>query len=93
MNKKKWKIPRFDEYEPNSDKYGIVSYTKKLSTEEQIIKYFECLLGDKLTITNVLKDNKLQDFCDYNKLDKDFVINVIKNYLYDHPNNAFEYKF
>lgn len=81
---KKWRIPMIHEWEPVTLKYGFQSHTKKMSAEEHIIKYFDCLLGDNLSLINVMKDKEaLKNFCDYNKVSQEFVIEVIKNYLKD----------
>ncbi len=58
----------------------IMSHT--LSDEENIIKYFQAEYGDNLNIVHILLEkNNFNNFCEYNKYDKQFVIQTIKNYI------------
>jgi len=62
--------------------YGVVApieddYWSTLTTEEKIKSYFTCMYGDKFPFLMV-DEGTLNEFCDSNKIDKDYTISYLR---------------
>ena len=64
-----WKVEYEDEIDDESEK------------KEQIIKYFDCLFGERLSVIKVLWEGELDEYCQFNGVTKKFVIDTIREYL------------
>jgi len=60
--------------------YDYLYDYKKLSDKDKVLKYFECEFGDEMTLFKVMAFDLLDDWCEFNHIDKSFVIQTIKEY-------------
>jgi len=67
-------------YNPNKFAAGMVDSDHR-TDEEKIISFFIAYLGEDLTVTKVVRSDVFDDFCEKNLYDKNYVLNVIRNYL------------
>lgn len=65
--------------------YGVVApleedFWDSLTNEEKVLKYFEALYGDNYDLFMI--DKQLNEFCEYNKIDKDEAFEYIRKNKY-----------
>jgi len=51
---------------------------EKLSDKDKVLKYFECQFGGEMTLFKVMSFDLLDDWCEFNHIDKKFVLQTIK---------------
>jgi len=52
----------------------------KLSDRDKVINYFDCQFGNDITLFKVMSFDLLDDWCEFNHIDKVFVKKTIKDY-------------
>ena len=67
-------------YNPDKFVTGMIDSDHR-TDEEKITSFFIAYLGEDLTVTKVVRSDVFDDFCEENLYDKNYVLNVIKNYL------------
>jgi len=57
------------------------SSEENLTDKDKVLKYFNCIFGDDITLLKVYQYENLKDFCEQNNITKEFVLNIVKEYL------------
>lgn len=61
--------------------FGSMCEEQPRTDEEEVVAYFECLYGDRLTLDEVKKFDQLKEYCERNNYSEEFVLRTIDKKL------------